>query len=85
MAAYKLPHANARCLSSNRRQVLMLGVIILTAWTLRASVREFDSGDYTYTLSLSRTTRTKDVFMIADLWMPVVVEDQATTLAKTEE
>jgi glycoprotein-N-acetylgalactosamine 3-beta-galactosyltransferase len=83
--AKKLPHTNARRLSSNRRSLLMLGVILLTAWTLRASVREFDSGDYTYTISLSRTTKTKEVIMIANFWMPVVLEDKATTLATPEE
>jgi hypothetical protein len=82
-AANNPPHANARRLSSNRRQLLMLGVILLTALTLRASVREFDTGDCTYALSLSRTTTTtKEV--IADFWMPVVLEDKATPLAKTE-
>jgi hypothetical protein len=82
MTANNLPHANARHLSNNRRQLLMImGVILLTAWTLRASAREFHSGDYTYTLSLSRTTTTKEV--IADVWMPVVLEDNAATTSKT--
>jgi hypothetical protein len=84
MAANNLPHANARRLSSNRRQLLMImGVILLTAWTLRASAREFHSDYYTYTLSLSRTTTTKEV--IADSWMPVVLEDNAATTSTTTE
>jgi cellulose synthase/poly-beta-1,6-N-acetylglucosamine synthase-like glycosyltransferase len=60
MAANNLPHA--RLFSRTRRHLLMLGVIFFTACTLRASVREFDSGDYytTYTLSLSRTTKPKE-------------------------
>jgi hypothetical protein len=77
MAANNLPHANARRLSCNRRQLLMTGVILLTVWTLLSSVRTFDSGDYTYTLSLTRTTSTEEV--IADFWMP-----GDTTSATTE-
>jgi hypothetical protein len=83
MLAFNLPHANARRLSSHHRQIMLLGVILFTtAWALRNSFRELDSGDYTYTLSLSKTTITREV--IADFWMPVVLEDKATALAKTK-
>jgi hypothetical protein len=84
MVAINLPHRNANRLSSNRRPLLMImGVILLTAWTLRTSARELHSGDYTYTLSLSRTTTTKEE--IADSWMPVVLEDNAATTSTTTE
>jgi hypothetical protein len=81
MAAKNLPRASTRRLLSNHRQLWIFGVILLillTAISVRTSSREFHSGDYTYTPSpLTRTTTTKEV--IADLWMPVVLEDNAVT------
>jgi hypothetical protein len=79
MASDNLPHANAKR-SSTRRLVLVIGIIFLTAWTLRASLREFDSGDCAHTLSVSMATTNQ----IDDLWMPVVLKDSATTSTSTE-
>jgi hypothetical protein len=65
MAANNPPRASTRRLSSNHRQLWIFGVIIvilLIARNLRTSLREFHSGDYTYTPSLTRTTTTKEVF-----------------------
>jgi hypothetical protein len=84
MVAINLHHRNANRLSSNRRPLLMImGFILLTAWTLRTSARVFHSGEYTYTLSLSRTTTT--IEEIANLWMPVLLKDNAATTSTTTE
>jgi hypothetical protein len=55
MSANNLPRANARGLSSNHSKLLMLMMVILltvTAETLRASLLDFNSGDYPYIPSL---------------------------------
>jgi hypothetical protein len=85
MAANNLPQASARRLSSTRRLLIMIGVILLTGWTLRTSLQEIHSSDYTYTVvSLSKTT-SRPRQMIAELWMPVALEDNATTSATEKE
>jgi glycoprotein-N-acetylgalactosamine 3-beta-galactosyltransferase len=80
MSANNLPRANARGLSSNHRQLLMLMAILLTvtAFTFRASLLDFNSGAYPY-----KTTTSKEV--IADFWMPVVLIDNATSTSTTTE
>jgi hypothetical protein len=47
----------------------------------RGASRESHSGDYTHTPSLQGTTTTKEV--VADLWVPVVLEDNAVATSST--
>jgi hypothetical protein len=80
MSANNLPRANARGLSSNHRQLLMLMAILLsvTALTLRTSLLAFTSGTHSYGMATAKE-------VIADMWMPVVLMDNATSTLTTTE
>jgi hypothetical protein len=81
VSANNLPRANARGLSNNHRQLVVLLVILLTVTvlTLRNSLLAFNSSGYPY----GTTTAKKEV--VADLWMHVVLMDNATSTSTTTE
>jgi hypothetical protein len=70
------PRANARGLSNTHRKLLMLMAILLTVAALR--IVAFTSGDDPY-----RTATAKEA--MADIWIPVVLMDNATTTTTTTQ